>query len=173
MGFYGLDDRMIDRRRKPAGERRTYETKQLWERSKEILGLHVLGMKGTEIAEKLNITPATVYSTTNSQLGQEYIKGIRESREGSIKTFKERIGELTERSLEFYQKVFDDPREGSLRLKKEISDTVLLELSGLRVPTKTQNQSMQVHANLEQIAEFKRRGLAAARANGTVVEYND
>lgn len=169
---YKVDVGMMDRRRALTGERKTYEIKQLWDRSKEILCKAAIGMKQVDIAKEMNITSATVSSTINSQLGRDYIKEIRDSREEMYKKQKERISDLADSALSFYENVFS--RNGELKLKKEIAETVLLELSGHRVPTKTQSASMSIHANLAQIAEFKKRGLAQARKSGNLAEnYND
>ena len=78
---YKVDVGMMDRRRALTGERKTYEIKQLWDRSKEILCKAAIGMKQVDIAKEMNITSATVSSTINSQLGRDYIKEIRDSRE--------------------------------------------------------------------------------------------
>ena len=58
----------------------------------------------------------------------------------------------------------------SYKLKKETADTVVLDLAGHRAPTKIDTRSMHFTASLEEIEEFKRRGIAAARAAGMIVD---
>jgi len=166
--LYGFDMREPDLRRKD-GERKTHNIKQLWQWSHEILNLAVRGMKPVEIAEILNITPQTVSNTLNSDLGMQKLSEMRKKRdEDTYDTVKE-IDDLTKKALDVYHEIFDDKME-SHAMKKKVADTVTLELSGLRVPTKIHSGNFNVIATLEEIEEFKKRGIKAARESGMIID---
>ena len=75
----------------------------LWQRSHEILALAVRGLKGTQIAELLNISPQTVSNTLNSDLGQRKLSIMRRTRDDAAVQVSERIAVLTERALDTYE----------------------------------------------------------------------
>jgi len=52
----------------------------------------------------------------------------------------------------------------------KVADTVLLELSGLRAPTRIQSHSVHTVLSAEELEEFKKRGIAAARESGLVID---
>jgi predicted transcriptional regulator len=183
-GLYGFEFRKPDLRRKPAGERKTYDIQQLWQRNHEIVNLaaswqrnHEIvnlaarGFKGTEIAEILNINQQTVSNTLNSELGQCKLSDIRLERDEETKKVSEKIRTLTNKALDTYHKIFDD-ESGELGLKDKgnFATSFLGEMSGLRAPTKIQSQSISTVLTAEELEEFKVRGIAAARASGLIVE---
>lgn len=165
--LYGFEMREPDLRR--VEDRQTYDIKQLWQRSHEILALAVRGLKGTQIAELLDISPQTVSNTLNSDLGQRKLSVMRRSRDDAAVEVSERIAVLTERALDTYEEIFDDD-VATVDQKRKTADVVMLELSGYRVPTKVQSQSFSAVATLQEIEEFKKRGLEAQRAAGMIVE---
>lgn len=170
-GLYGFEFRDVDKRRVPQDERKTYEAKQLWQRSHEIVNLAARGFKQTEIAEILNIHPQTVSNTLGSELGQKKLSEIRLERDAEAKKISEKIRVLTNKALDAYHQIFDDDSgESSLRDKKEVADKVLLELSGLRTPTKILAHHTSTTLSVEELEEFKKRGIAAARESGLVVD---
>jgi len=165
--LYGFVYREPDERRVPDEERKTYNIKQLWQRSHEIVNLAAMGYKQVEIAEILNVTPQTVSNTLNSELGKEKLSEIREARDNEAKMVAEKIRVLTKRALQTYHEIFDNP-DATIKDKKDVADTVVLELSGLRVPTRIQSQSFTTILTADELAEFKERGLAAmGGSNGT------
>jgi predicted transcriptional regulator len=170
-GLYGFEFRDVDLRRSDLGERKTYEIKALWQRSHEIVNLAAQGFKQVDIARILNIDPQTVSNTLNSQLGEEKLAVIRKSRDEEAKVVSEKIRVLTDKAINVYHEIFDD-ESGNLSLmnKKEVADTVMLELSGLRVPTRIQSQSSHAFLTSTELDEFKRRGIEAARESGMIVE---
>ena len=171
--LYGFEGRENDGRRVPAEERKTPNIKQLWQRSHEIINLAAQGFKQTDIAEILCIHPQTVSNTLNSELGQLKLSEIRWERDGEAKKASEKIRVLTNKALDTYHQIFDDESgECTLRDKKNVADTVLLELSGLRVPTKIQSHAIHTVLTPEEIEEFKKRGIQAARDSGLVVRDN-
>ena len=166
--LYGFEFREPDKRRKEVGQRH-YDVKQLWQRSHEILNLALLGYKQSEIAKQLNITTMTVSNTLNSSLGMKAISEKRKTRDEEYEELQEDVMELTRKSLKTYHEILDSETE-SLKLKKDAADTVVLELSGMRVPTRIDSRSMSFSLSAEEISEFKRRGVEAARAAGKIVE---
>ena len=170
-GLYGFEFREPDLRRVPSEERKTYDIKQLWQRSHEIVNLAARGFKNVEIAEILNIDPQTVSNTLNSELGQHKLSEIRLERDDEAKKITEKIRILTNKAISTYHEIFDDASgECTLRDKKEVADKVLLELSGLRVPTKIQSHSIHAALSAAEIAEFKERGIKAARESGLIID---
>ena len=167
-GLYGFDFREVDLRRvEEDKERKTYNIKSLWQRSHEIINLAARGFKQTDIAEILGITPVCVSSTLNSELGQKKLSEIREVRDEEAKKTTEKIRVLTSKAIQTYHEIFDnEDGQATLKDRKGVADTVLLELSGLRAPTKIQSSSINMTLTSEEIEAFKSRGLEAAKKSG-------
>ncbi len=158
-GLYGMEFREQDLRRAEEGERKSYDIKSLWQRNHEIVNLAVRGYKQVQIAEILNVCPATVSNTLNSELGMRKISELRECRDDEAKLTQEKIRTLTAKALATYQEILDNEAgEATLRERKDVSDTIALELSGLRAPTKHISATLSP----EEISEFKTRGLKAS-----------
>jgi len=169
--LYGFDYREPDERRVAPEERKTYDIKGMWQRHHEIVRLAARGFKQTEIAEILNITPQTVSNTLNSQLGQEKLSEIRLESDDEAKKVSEKIRILTSEALKVYNEIFaNESGEATLRDRKDAADTVLLELSGLRAPTKIQSHSVTTTLTLDELEGFKQRGIAALREAGKIVD---
>lgn len=168
-GLYGFEFRTPDNRRKPSDERKTYDVKQLWQRSHEIINMAARGFKQVEIAEILNISPQTVSNTLGSELGKRKLSDIRESRDEEARKTSEKIRVLTNKALATYHQIFDDESgECLLNDKKKVADTVLLELSGLRAPTRVHSVNASLTLTPEEIASFKERGKAAMAEAGLI-----
>ncbi len=173
-GLYGFEFRDVDLRRAAEGERKTYDVKQMWQRTHEIINLAVRGFKQTQIAEILNIHEQTVSNTLNSELGQRKLAEMRQCRDAEAKVVSEKIRVLTNKALETYHEIFDNENgEATLKDRKDVADTVLLELSGLRAPTRIQSSSVNMTLSQEEIAEFKRRGAKAAAEMGDVIDITE
>jgi predicted transcriptional regulator len=166
--LYGFEFRDVDLRRTPEDmPRKQYEIKALWQRSHEIINLTARGYKQCDIAEILNISEACVSMTINSELGQKKLADIRNVRDEDAKKTSEKIRILTAKAIEKYHEIFDnEDGRASLKDQKEVADTVLLELSGLRAPTKIQSSSINMTLTGEEIEAFKSRGLKAAKESG-------
>ena len=172
-GLYGFEFRDVDLRRASEGERKTYDIKQMWQRSHEIVNLAVRGFKGPQIAEILNIHEQTVSNTLNSELGQKKLSEMRSARDEEAKMVSEKIRVLTNKALETYHEIFDNESgEATLKDRKDVADTVLLELSGLRAPTRIQSSNVSMTLSAQEIEEFKRRGARAAAEMGEVIDLN-
>lgn len=170
-GLYGFEFRDLDNRRNEDGERKAYNIKQLWQRSHEIVNLAARGFRNVDIAEILGITPNCVSTTLNSELGQRKLSEIRGLRDEDTKKTVEKIRVLTNKALQVYHDIFDDESgECSMKDKKAVADTVVLELSGLRAPTKIQSQSVSMTLSTSEIEELKARALKAARESGMIID---
>jgi len=170
LSLYGFEMRDVDNRR--TGRESTYDIKQLWQRSHEILGLALQGMKQTEIAKILNISPVTVSNTLNSTLGKEKLSALREGRDEHYVKVSEEIKKLTIKALQTYHHLFDSANVDA-KMKKETADTITLEIAGMRAPTKVDTRTLHAHATLEEINEFKRRGLEAAKEAGVTIQIEN
>ena len=165
--LYGFPVREPDNRR--SDDRKVYDIKRLWSRNKEIIQLDSMGYKGTEIARMLNISPVTVSLTLNSTLGKEAQSVLRDERDEEYQAMRESVMELTWKSLEVYESILDNESESN-RLRKEVADTVTLELAGMRAPTKIQSMSAHAVLTSDELIEFKKRGVEAARNAGRLIE---
>ena len=163
VSLYGFETRDVDNRR--SDREHTHDIKQLWQRSHEILGLALQGLKHKDIAQMLSISPVTVSNTLNSTLGKEKLSEMRGERDEHYKKVNEEIKALTIKALNTYHQLFDSPNIDP-KMKKETADTITLEIAGMRAPTKVDTRTLHAHATLEEIEEFKRRGLEAARESG-------
>jgi len=168
--LYGFPIREPDARR--SNDRKIYDIKKLWSRNKEIIQLDSMGYKGSEIAKMLGITPVAVTMTLNSTLGKEAQLAIRESRDSEYQAMRESVMELTWKALSVYEEILDNPVENA-RLKKDVADTVSLELAGMRAPTKIQSMSAHAVLTADELDEFKKRGFEAAREAGKLIDIDE
>lgn len=167
VSLYGFEMRDVDNR--TSGREGTHDIKRLWQRSHEIIGMALQGFKQTEIAKILNITPTTVSNTLNSSLGKEKLSDMREERDDEYKKLNKEIKKLALEATATYHQIFSTPSIDA-KLKKDTADTVLLDIVGLRAPTKINSTSFSYKATPEEIEEFKRRGIEAARESGMLIE---
>ena len=169
-GLYGFEFRDVDLRRAAEGERKSYDIKQLWQRNHEILNLVAQGFSHVDVAEILGVTPACVSQTVNSELGQRKLSDLRLGRDEEAKKNLEKIRVLTAKALKVYHEIFDnEDGQATLRDRKDVADTVVLELSGLRAPTKIQTSSISTILTADEIKEFKERGRKAATQEGVII----
>jgi len=175
--LYGFDYLEPDKRRRVdqygegESEPLAYEIKQLWQRSHEIVNLSARGYKNREIAQILNISPVTVSNTLNGKLGQHKLSEIRQERDIETKKTVEKIRVLTDKALNVYHDIFDNESgQATIKDQKSVADTVVLELSGLRVPTKVQSHSVHTNLTKDEIEAFKMRGNQAAQNTGIVID---
>jgi DNA-binding MarR family transcriptional regulator len=171
---YGLvlPDDSVDHRRVDPEERTTYEAKRLWQLHHEIINLDVLGYKQVDIAKILNVTPQTVSNVLNSGLAKEKLVELRAARDGHVKARLEQIRVLTDKAMNVYHEVFDNEMgEFTPKDRVHVADVVALELSGLRVPLKTQSASMIITP--QQYEDFKKRGIQAAKESGMCIPDED
>jgi predicted transcriptional regulator len=164
-GLYGFE--FLERDKRRTDDRRTYEIKQMWQRSHEIVNLALLGYKNTDIAEILNISPWTVSNTINCELGSKVLSEKRKLRDGEFNKVGEKIRVLTNKALKVYHEIFDDESgELGLKDKGQFAQEFVKEISGLRAPTRIQSHSINTTLTKEEIEEFKQRGMNAINVGG-------
>lgn len=165
LDLYGFEYRDDGDQRRKDPEERSFNIKQLWQRSHEIINLAVRGMKNVEIAEFMGVTPVTVSNILNSELGMRKMSELRQARDEEVKKDVARIRHLTDKALSFYNKALTNEHgEIDLKTQKEVADTVVLQLSGLRAPDK----SVSIHLTSDELNEFKKRGMEAAMEAGFI-----
>lgn len=168
--LYGFEIREVDKRRNEPG-RKTHDIKALWQLSHEIVNLAAQGLKQVDIAKVLGVTQQTVSNTLNSELGMKKLSGLRGEKDKKAEETTREIEELTTKAIKTYNEIFDNNGDiAPIGLRKKTADTVMLELSGYRVPVKIQSASLHASATLEEIEEFKERGIKAARESGMIIE---
>ena len=170
-GLYGFEFRDVDLRRAAEGERKTYDAKSMWQRYHEVANLIAQGWKQVDIAEILNIHPQTVSNIANSTLVKEKISEIRLEKDIEAKKTCEKIRVLTNKAIETYNEILDnEDGQATLADRMKVSDSILLELSGLRAPTKIQSSHISTVLTAEEIEGFKNRGLKAAKELGELID---
>lgn len=166
-GLYGFEIREFDKR---CTDRATkWDIKRLWQRSHEIIRLALTGMSQVDIAKVLNICPGSVSNTLNSPIAQEKLSKMRKELDTNTINVSLEVSRLAEKAIATYDEILDNETV-SLKLKKETADTILMDLGGHRSPTKIDSRQFSMTATLEEIEEFKQRGIKAAKASGMIVE---
>lgn len=170
--LYGFEFRDVDHRRSDRSG--THDIKQLWSRSHEILNLDSRGMSQVDIAKHLGITPATVSNTLNSTLGREKKSEIRKTKDERYEEINKEVLTLTEKALKVYNEIFgeegdEESSQASLNLKFKAANVITLDIAGMRAPTKIATSSISEITRTETV-EFIRRGQAAAKESGFLVE---
>lgn len=169
-GLYGFEFLEVDKRRVPTFEKRTYNIKQMWQRTHEIVNLCAQGYKNVEIAQILNITPETVSNTINSELGEAKLSEIRFGRDEEAKRTTERIRILTNKALDTYDEIFDSPDElVSILDRGKYAESFINNVSGLKT-VRIQSHTVHTILSAEQLAEIKRRGIESMREAGVLAE---
>jgi len=159
-GMYGQEFRDIDLRRADEGGRKSYDVKGLWQRHHEIVNLAVRGFSQVDIAKIVGCCPATVSNTLNGELGEKKLSELREKRDDEAKVVAENIRVLTDKALTTYHEILDNEGgEATAKERIDVSNTVVLELSGLKVASK----HVGITLSADEIEQFKVRGRLAAQ----------
>jgi predicted transcriptional regulator len=145
---------MADRRRKK--DRKTHQIVQLWERSQEIVGMASTGMKYTEIAAELNVTPQTVSNTLNSELGKQKLADLRQQRDEEYGRIQRRIRDLSDKAVDTVEQILDmDEQAAHLKLRAALD---VLDRSGHKPADKSEHKHVHALVNSEAIKALKERG---------------
>jgi len=165
--LYGFE--VIERDKRRVSGPKSTEIKSLHNQAYEICHLAARGFRNVDIAKIVGVTPDCVRNTVNSELGQAKISSLRYERDEDAKVEVERIRHLTWKAMDVMQQIFEDETDQvTLGDKGESAKFFLKEMSGLRAPTKVQSQSIRTEMSVEQLEEFKNRGLDAARQSGLI-----
>lgn len=166
-GLYGFEFLEPDLRRVDPAERKTYNAKQMWQRSHEVCNLSAQGWKNVDIAKIMNLTPETVSNIVNSDLGKLKISQLRGLRDEEAKKVNERIRIMTDKALNVYDDILDaDPESLSLKDKGIFAKSFLDSMSGLRVPVRLENLNLNATLSAEKIELIKNRGKEAMKEAG-------
>lgn len=166
-GLYGFEFKDVDNRRAESLEdRKTYQCKQLWQRHHEMASLLVKGYNYSQVAEILNVHPSTVSNFANSELGMLKVSELRKERDEEARKTSEKIRVLRDKALNVYHEIFENETIPIMD-KKKVADTIVLELSGLKVPTRVETAS--VHLTKSELDELKKRGVESARDMGILI----
>jgi DNA-binding CsgD family transcriptional regulator len=163
--LYGFEGQENDKRRAERGNRKSYEIKQLWQRQHEIIRMALIGMDNKDIARALGITKESVSMTLNSQIVKEKLSLMRAVRDAETIDVAQEITKLYRPALQVYEDILAG-EQISMNLKKQVADTVLMDIGGHKAPTKIQGNFAHAHLSREDIAELVRRGKEAAAAAG-------
>lgn len=173
--LYGFEHTSPDRRRSEGtrkcdkDDKNFFEVKQLWQRSHEILRLTLLGLNEVQVAKILNISISTVKRTVNGNLGMLKLSSMRLERDKDTIDVAKEIERLYPLALKVYENLMEDEKTSGA-LKKEVADTVLMDIGGHRAPSKIQGQFFGAVLNRTEIEEVKRRGREAALASGHAID---
>ena len=168
--LYGFETRPeVDGRRTDRSG--THDVKNLWQVHHEIINLALRGMKNSQIATILNITPTTVSNTLNSRLGKAKLQHMRGQRDEEAIKVEAEIERLAEKAIQAYDEIFDSDTV-SPSLKKQTADTVLMDLGGHRAPTKIDSRSLHMQLTPEEIAGFVERGRKASKDVGEPIDID-
>jgi predicted transcriptional regulator len=168
--LYGFEmsERRPDKRRKDE-DRKTYNVKQLWQHTHEILRLALLGMKAGHIAKLLGLHRSTVSATLNSDLGMKKLSAMRRERDQGTIDIVEEVQKLFPQAVETYKKIMEDEKAAP-GLKKEVADTLIMDIGGHRAPKQVEGKFVSAHLTSPEIEAIKKRGRLAAKSQGKLVE---
>jgi hypothetical protein len=150
----------VDRRFSDKGNA-TYTVKRIWERHKEIGRLHAIGLKHTQIARMVGVTPQTVSNVLNNAIVQtNIVTPLSTARDNDAKSITKRLQEVAPLAIDLLEKtirtVVDSP--DNMQDPKMLSVGVRAALGNLDMVVPRQPQSHLVgHVTFEQLQEMKNR----------------
>lgn len=156
--------------RKPSGNRQ-YEITRVQDKHREIMRLIVLGMKNTEIAERLNVSTATVTAVKNSSLTRRQIEYMQEERNQKVTTPAERLEKLVIPSIDALEDILKND-ESSMKIKKETA-IAILDRNGFGPTKKIEGKHAVAVFNEHDYEELKRRREAAIEEGVLVQEVEE
>lgn len=153
-------------------EGRKYQIQRLWERQHEILGLALLGAEEKEIAEVLDVTPATVSNCLNSELGKQQLAIMRGARDANTIDLSKEIRSHAPKALAVLVKILETP--APVDEKNQIKVAMdLLDRAGYAAPKFVYGQFAHAYLSSGDIDELKERARRRKMLNsmdGEVIE---
>jgi hypothetical protein len=164
-----MDERLMDdKRRKPQHAKTAqFEPKKIWQMHHEIINLHVLGWKNTDIAKKVGATKEHISSIVNSSAAKAKISLLRGERDAKTFDVLKEVEKLLPEAVKTYERILAGD-EGTVQLRKSVADTVIKDICGYQAPKKFQTAS--VFLTPDDLEEFKSRGIQAAIEAGIVID---
>ena len=155
-----------DARFNPEG--RKYQIKSIWDLHHEIMRLAVLGWKGTEIAQQLGCTPATVSNTLGSELVKRQLEVMRGARDADTIDILAEIKRMAPGALKRIESIIESTASDRNSLVAAID---IMDRAGYAAPKVIEGRFTNVHLTVEEIEDIKHRAQTArliAHAEETV-----
>ena len=159
--------RIGDLRRKP--ERRTFQVEKMWNIHHEIARLSSLGMKGTQIAEGLGVSPAMVNYTVNSPIVRDKIEILKGARDAETVELAQRIKDFAPKCLDLLEKVIEEESDvtgASIHLRVRTAQDYA-DRAGLGAVRR--HQILTGRITPEQLDEIKQRARGAGIIKAEVI----
>ena len=129
----------------------TYALTQLQERHHEILRLVALGLKNTQVADRLNITPQTVSNVINTPLAQAKLRLLRNRRDSQTVNVAEKIKDLEPVAVGVLEECLTGD-DVPYPVKAKVADLVLGDYGGRKKAPQQQRPLVTRH-----LAEIRER----------------
>ena len=150
---------------------RQHSLQTLRDRHMQILRLSSVGMKGTDIAEALHISPVTVYNTLSSQLGKEYIAKLREDMDEEALLVTRTLVTLGPKAVKHWDKVLS-LEDGDVKDRNIAAKEVMTHIHKVI----TESSSETIHGQkfdpneIKEVRERAKERRDAAIARGDIQE---
>ena len=159
-----------DLRTVPRSDRRTFEVSKMWDIHHEISRLVLLGLKNTEIAERLGISEAMVSYTRNSQVVKDKMEIMQGARDADTLDVMAIIKSKLPKVLQLLEQVIErepgTPGElASINLSVSTAER-WLNRAGYPEQKPGINMHLHGHFTAQDIEEIKQR----AKQSGQVID---
>jgi len=149
---------------------RTWTASKIWEIHHEVIRLLLIGMRGVDIASKLNLTEAQVSSIRNSPVIQDKLSLMQAARDVKSVDIAKDILETAPEALKLLKKILNgevivNDTKPSVMLMAKTAES-LMDRAGFGAVKKVATSNEHVHYSAEEIEAIKSR----ARFNGEVVQ---
>jgi hypothetical protein len=163
-------DRGPDLRTVPHSDRRTFEVSKMWETHHEIARLVLLGLKNTEIAERMGISEAMVSYTRNSQVVKDKMELMQGARDKECLDIMQQIKEKVPEALKVLDQIMNGDAASlgqtpSLNLRARTAEN-WMDRAGYPAQKPGMNMHLHGHFTAQDIEEIKKR----AKANPQVID---
>jgi predicted transcriptional regulator len=148
-----------DLRRRPG--RKTFQVEKMWNIHHEIARLSSLGMKGTQIAQGLNVSQAMVNYTLNSPVVQDKVEILKGARDAETVELAQRIRNFAPICLDLLEKVIEEDTSetgASIHLRVKTAQDYA-DRAGLGAVKR--HQILTGRITTEQLDEIKQRARGA------------
>ncbi len=163
-------DRGPDLRTVPPSDRRTFEVSKMWDIHHEIARLVLLGLKSTEIAERLGVSEAMVSYTRNSKVVEDKMEIMQGARDKECLDIMAQIKEEVPEALRVLKQIMlgDSAKLGqspSLNLRARTAEN-WMDRAGYPAQKPGMNMHLHGHFSAQDIEEIKKR----ARENPQIID---
>jgi hypothetical protein len=142
----------------------------LKDRHREMLRLSMLGLNVNEIAEKVDMTTASVSHCLNSEIGREVRNELNDSMDVDTIDVKEAMHSLTPRAVHILARTMSDREQNaSLALKVKVAESLLDRTGHGKVQT-IKGEIRHGYIQKMGVENLKKRGIAAGVIDATPVD---